>query len=82
MGEHIVMAGSAAAGSMTANRLQRGYDERHFRITVVDEDDDGAVVDHHGRARTGSRAGTLPVLPASRAGWPPRPGRSHGASEK
>ncbi|MFF0133058.1 NAD(P)/FAD-dependent oxidoreductase [Streptomyces mirabilis] len=40
MGTHIVILGSGTAGTMTANRLQRTYDERDFRITVVDQDDD------------------------------------------
>ncbi|MDN3027137.1 FAD/NAD(P)-binding oxidoreductase [Streptomyces sp. S.PB5] len=40
MGKHIVILGSGTAGTMTANRLQRTYDERDFRITVVDQDDD------------------------------------------
>jgi sulfide:quinone oxidoreductase len=36
----MVILGSGTAGTMTANRLQRTYDERDFRITVVDQDDD------------------------------------------
>ncbi|MEN1890856.1 type III sulfide quinone reductase, selenoprotein subtype [Streptomyces mirabilis] len=40
MGTHMVILGSGTAGTMTANRLQRTYDERDFRITVVDQDDD------------------------------------------
>ncbi|KUO18213.1 type III sulfide quinone reductase, selenoprotein subtype [Streptomyces dysideae] len=40
MGKHIVILGGGTAGTMTANRLQRTYDERDFRITVVDQDDD------------------------------------------
>lgn len=41
MGKHILIPGSGTVGSMTVNRLQRGYDERHFRITVVVDEDDG-----------------------------------------
>ncbi|ALV32270.1 FAD/NAD(P)-binding oxidoreductase [Streptomyces sp. CdTB01] len=40
MGTHIVILGSGTAGTLTANRLQRTYDERDFRITVVDQNDD------------------------------------------
>nr|WSY56948.1 NAD(P)/FAD-dependent oxidoreductase [Streptomyces sp. NBC_00886] len=39
MGKHIVILGSGTAGTMTANRLRRAYDERDLRITVVDQDD-------------------------------------------
>ncbi|MER5451505.1 FAD/NAD(P)-binding oxidoreductase [Streptomyces sp. NPDC002766] len=39
MGKHIVILGSGTAGTMTANRLRRAYDERELRITVVDQDD-------------------------------------------
>jgi sulfide:quinone oxidoreductase len=40
MGKHMVILGSGTAGTLTANRLQRTYDERDFRITVVDQNDD------------------------------------------
>ncbi|MFC8242133.1 type III sulfide quinone reductase, selenoprotein subtype [Streptomyces chartreusis] len=40
MGTHIVILGGGTAGTLTANRLQRIYAERDFRITVVDQDDD------------------------------------------
>ncbi|MFD1662789.1 FAD-dependent oxidoreductase, partial [Streptomyces caeni] len=40
MGTHLVILGGGAAGTMTANRLQRTYHDRDFRITVVDQDDD------------------------------------------
>jgi sulfide:quinone oxidoreductase len=40
MGIHIVILGSGTAGTMAANRLQRTYGERDFRITVVDQDGD------------------------------------------
>ncbi|WP_406164759.1 NAD(P)/FAD-dependent oxidoreductase [Streptomyces sp. NBC_00996] len=40
MGKHIVILGGGTAGTMTANRLCRTYDEREHRITVVDQDDD------------------------------------------
>jgi len=40
MGKHIVILGGGTAGTMTANRLRRTYDEREYRITVVDQDDD------------------------------------------
>ncbi|MGW3108134.1 type III sulfide quinone reductase, selenoprotein subtype [Streptomyces sp. NPDC001100] len=39
MGKHIVILGAGTAGTMTANRLRRAYDERDLRITVVDQDD-------------------------------------------
>ncbi|MEV0912590.1 type III sulfide quinone reductase, selenoprotein subtype [Streptomyces hokutonensis] len=39
MGKHIVILGSGTAGTMTANRLRRAYDESELRITVVDQDD-------------------------------------------
>ncbi|MFE7857869.1 FAD-dependent oxidoreductase, partial [Streptomyces sp. NPDC057403] len=39
MGTHIVILGSGTAGTMTANRLRRAYDESELRITVVDQDD-------------------------------------------
>ncbi|MFE9093328.1 NAD(P)/FAD-dependent oxidoreductase [Streptomyces sp. NPDC007264] len=40
MATHIVILGGGTAGTLTANRLQRTYDERDVRITVVDQDDD------------------------------------------
>ncbi|MFC8244563.1 type III sulfide quinone reductase, selenoprotein subtype [Streptomyces chartreusis] len=40
MGKHIVILGGGTAGTMTANRLRRTYDERECRITVVDQNDD------------------------------------------
>ncbi|GAQ51809.1 NADH dehydrogenase-like protein YjlD [Streptomyces acidiscabies] len=40
MGHHIVILGSGTAGTLTANRLRRKYDEGECRITVVDQDDD------------------------------------------
>ncbi len=40
MGKHIVILGGGTAGTMTANRLRRMYDERECRITVVDQNDD------------------------------------------
>ncbi|MFG2026898.1 NAD(P)/FAD-dependent oxidoreductase [Streptomyces sp. NPDC048825] len=40
MSKHIVVLGSGTAGTLTANRLRRMYDERKCRITVVDQDDD------------------------------------------
>ncbi|MFE9651233.1 NAD(P)/FAD-dependent oxidoreductase [Streptomyces sp. NPDC006365] len=40
MGTHIVILGGGTAGTMTANRLRRTYDESEYRITVVDQDDD------------------------------------------
>ena len=40
MGTHMVILGSGTAGTLTANRLQRMYDERDFRITIVDQNDD------------------------------------------
>ncbi|MFF5187303.1 NAD(P)/FAD-dependent oxidoreductase [Streptomyces sp. NPDC000345] len=40
MGQHIVILGGGTAGTMTANRLRRVYDERDLRITVVDQNDD------------------------------------------
>ncbi|MDF3140312.1 MULTISPECIES: FAD/NAD(P)-binding oxidoreductase [unclassified Streptomyces] len=40
MSKHIVVLGSGTAGTLTANRLRRMYDERECRITVVDQDDD------------------------------------------
>ncbi|MFC8513929.1 NAD(P)/FAD-dependent oxidoreductase [Streptomyces sp. NPDC057257] len=40
MGKHIVILGSGTAGTMTANRLCRAYDDSELRITVVDQDDD------------------------------------------
>ncbi|MDW4904089.1 FAD/NAD(P)-binding oxidoreductase [Streptomyces sp. ADMS] len=40
MGKHLVILGSGTAGTLTANRLQRTCDERDFRITVVDQNDD------------------------------------------
>ncbi|WP_427164615.1 type III sulfide quinone reductase, selenoprotein subtype [Streptomyces sp. C1-1] len=40
MGKHMVILGSGTAGTLTANRLHRMYDERDFRITVVDQNDD------------------------------------------
>lgn len=39
MGKHIVILGSGTAGTMTANRLCRAYDDSELRITVVDQDD-------------------------------------------
>ncbi|MFI1564302.1 NAD(P)/FAD-dependent oxidoreductase [Streptomyces sp. NPDC020490] len=40
MGKHIVILGGGTAGTMTANRLRRAYDESDLRITVVDQNDD------------------------------------------
>jgi sulfide:quinone oxidoreductase len=40
MGTHIVILGSGTAGTLTANRLRRKYDEGECRITVIDQDDD------------------------------------------
>ncbi|MFD1657804.1 FAD-dependent oxidoreductase, partial [Streptomyces caeni] len=40
MGKHIVVLGGGTAGTLTANRLRRMYDERDCGITVVDQDDD------------------------------------------
>ncbi|WP_238431309.1 tryptophan 7-halogenase [Streptomyces cavernae] len=40
MSKHVVILGGGTAGTMTANRLHRAYDERDIRITVVDQDDD------------------------------------------
>ncbi|MEV0176135.1 FAD/NAD(P)-binding oxidoreductase [Streptomyces sp. NPDC050803] len=40
MGTHIVILGGGTAGTMTANRLCRTYDEHACRITVVDQDGD------------------------------------------
>ncbi|WP_405933241.1 NAD(P)/FAD-dependent oxidoreductase [Streptomyces sp. NBC_00827] len=40
MGKHIVILGSGTAGTLTANRLRRKYDEGECRITVIDQDDD------------------------------------------
>jgi len=40
MRKHIVILGGGTAGTMTANRLCRRYDEGEYRITVVDQDDD------------------------------------------
>lgn len=40
MGKHIVILGGGTAGTLTANRLRRMYDEGECRITVVDQDDD------------------------------------------
>ncbi|CAM5338939.1 type III sulfide quinone reductase, selenoprotein subtype [Streptomyces chartreusis] len=40
MGKHIVILGGGTAGTMTANRLRRMYDEGECRITVVDQNDD------------------------------------------
>ncbi|WP_432137009.1 MULTISPECIES: type III sulfide quinone reductase, selenoprotein subtype [unclassified Streptomyces] len=40
MGTHIVILGGGTAGTLTANRLRRLYDEGECRITVVDQDDD------------------------------------------
>jgi sulfide:quinone oxidoreductase len=40
MGTHIVILGGGTAGTMSANRLRRMYDEAECRITVVDQDDD------------------------------------------
>ncbi|MFP3987900.1 FAD/NAD(P)-binding oxidoreductase [Streptomyces sp. E11-3] len=40
MAHHIVILGSGTAGTLTANRLRRQYDERECRITVVDQNDD------------------------------------------
>ncbi|MHC3467992.1 type III sulfide quinone reductase, selenoprotein subtype [Streptomyces sp. 7R007] len=39
MATHIVILGGGTAGTMTANRLRRAYDESELRITVVDQDD-------------------------------------------
>lgn len=40
MSKHVVILGSGTAGTLTANRLRRTYDEAECRITVVDQDDD------------------------------------------
>jgi sulfide:quinone oxidoreductase len=40
VGKHIVILGGGTAGTMTANRLCRTYDQRECRITVVDQNDD------------------------------------------
>ncbi len=40
MGKHIVILGGGTAGTMTANRLCRTYDQDECRVTVVDQDDD------------------------------------------
>ncbi|MGQ4481240.1 type III sulfide quinone reductase, selenoprotein subtype [Streptomyces sp. SAS_276] len=40
MDKSIVILGSGTAGTLTANRLRRTYDERECRITVVDQNDD------------------------------------------
>lgn len=40
MDKSIVILGSGTAGTLTANRLRRAYDERECRITVVDQNDD------------------------------------------
>jgi sulfide:quinone oxidoreductase len=40
MDKSIVILGSGTAGTLTANRLRRAYDEGECRITVVDQNDD------------------------------------------
>ncbi|WP_329310053.1 tryptophan 7-halogenase [Streptomyces sp. NBC_01262] len=40
MDTRIVILGSGTAGTLTANRLRRQYDESEYRIIVVDQNDD------------------------------------------